>query len=30
MQKIKDISAFPPEILMIKDSSDLTGQEHFG
>ena len=29
MQKIKDIDAFQPEILMIKKSCNLIGQEHF-
>ena len=29
MQKIKDIDAFQPEILMIKESCNLIGQENF-
>ena len=30
MQKIKDIAAQLPEILMIKKSCNLIGQENFG
>ena len=28
-KKIQDIDCFPSEIMMIKESSNLTGQEHF-